>query len=480
MKNQLAPTPATDPIDTEELRSRRRDLAPAPRVVLCLVHQEGVEVRELVAGEPIVVGREAPADLYIDDATLSRRHASFTLRPDREHVDVEDFASTNGTWRGDRRVERAVLTVGEDVMLGGVLARLRRLAAPRDDGPSHEGDARGTGGAGKGASTAIVAGPAFSSVLRAAERAANSRITILLQGETGTGKEVVARHIHASSPRAAGPMTCINCGAIPRELIESTFFGHERGAFTGAAKTQRGVFESASGGTVFLDEIGELPPAAQVALLRVLETGRITRVGGSEEVAVDVRVVAATHRDLAAMSQGQGFRSDLYFRLSALTLELPPLRERREDIEALARGLLREANRTHGRHIEGITADALRVLMAHDWPGNVRELRNVIERAAVLAGGDVIDIAELPERLRAAARAPVAAPPTESSPPDAAEPEAASGKLRERIQAYEAEMIRAALAAADGSRSEAARALNMPLRTLARRIKMLGIDEDDV
>jgi len=470
MKDQPAPapTPATDPIDPEEMRTRRRDLAPEPRVALFLIHQEGVEIRELTVGEPIVVGREAPADLYVDDATLSRRHASFTLRPDREHVDVEDLTSTNGIWRDERRIERAVLAVGEEVMLGGVLARLRRLATPPTDG-----DARGTGGTGKSASSAIVAGPALSAILRAAERAANSRITVLLQGETGTGKEVIARHIHASSPRAAGPMICVNCGAIPRELIESTFFGHERGAFTGAAKTQRGVFESASGGTVFLDEIGELPPAAQVALLRVLETGRITRIGGNEEVAVDVRVVAATHRDLAALSQGQGFRSDLYFRLSALTLELPPLRQRREDIEPLARSLLRAANRTHDRHIEDITTDALHVLLAHDWPGNVRELRNVIERATVLASGDVIDVGELPERLRAPGR-------VESSPLAEPEPDAASGKLRERIHAYEAEIIRAALAAADGSRSEAARALSMPLRTLARRIKMLGIDEDEV
>jgi DNA-binding NtrC family response regulator len=442
----------TDPLDVQQLRALRSELAPAPRVALFLVHQDGVEVRELRPGEPLVVGREPPADLHVADGSLSRRHASFVLRASGAEVEVLDLGSTNGTWIGDRRVERAVLAPGEGVMLGGVLARVRGLASP-------EASWRGVA-----AEAQIVAGAALSAVLRAAARAARSRITVLLQGETGTGKEVVARYIHAESPRAAGPMVAVNCGAIPRELVEGTFFGHERGAFTGAHQAQRGVFENAHGGTVFLDEIGELPPAAQVALLRVLETGRITRVGGGEERAVDVRVVAATHKNLAAMGEGGGFRRDLYFRLSAVTLDIPPLRDRREDVAPLARAFVRAANEVHGRQIEDITARALERLGAYAWPGNVRELRNVIERAVVLAEGSVIDERDLPDRL--AGRAPADAGPDDR-------------KLRARVQAYEAEIIRNALDAARGSRAEAARLLGMPLRTLAHRIKALGIDEDE-
>jgi DNA-binding NtrC family response regulator len=453
----------TDPLDVDDLRELRRELMPTRRIVLFLVHQDGVEVRELRAGEPLVVGREPPADLHVADTTLSRRHASFSLRPDGLLVDVADLASTNGTWIADRRVERATLAAGEEVMLGGVLARVRELAAPPKAAPS---DAPSAGGA------QLVAGAALSEVLRAAERAAKSRITVLLQGETGAGKEVIARHIHDASPRAQGPMICVNCGAIPRELVESTFFGHERGAFTGAHNAQRGVFENAHGGSVFLDEIGELPPQAQVALLRVLETGKITRVGATEERAVDVRVIAATHRDLAAMSEGQGFRKDLYFRLSAITLEIPPLRRRKEDIAPLSLAFLRAANHTHMQTIEGITARARERLEAYAWPGNVRELKNVIERAVVLAEGTVIDERDLPDRLRGAPAAKKTADAPEAGPDNR--------KLRDRVEAYEAEIIKDALASAGGNRSEAARLLGMPLRTLAHRIKALEIDEDDV
>ncbi len=341
-------------------------------------------------------------------------------------------------------------------MLGGVLARLRLVAAPHAP-------------AAGGADRALIAGPVLSGVLRTAERAARSRITVLLRGETGSGKELFARHIHAASPRAAMPMISVNCGAVPRELVESTFFGHERGAFTGAHQARRGVFESADGGTVFLDEIGELEPPAQVALLRVLETGKITRVGAAEERTVDVRVVAATHRDLGAMVEAQRFREDLYFRLSAITLEIPPLRQRREDVAPLARSLLAAANQIHGRHVEDITPQALARLCTYAWPGNVRELKNVIERAVVLAEGDMIDEADLPDRLSGVA------PP--AAPSDADLP-AAQRRLRARVQAYEAEVIREALDRTGGNRGEAARVLGMPLRTLAHRIKALGIDED--
>jgi transcriptional regulator with AAA-type ATPase domain len=250
------------------------------------------------------------------------------------------------------------------------------------------------------------AGPIFASegmrrAIALVERAAASRVPVVLTGETGTGKEVLARHLHERSARRDRPMVSVNCGAIPAQLVESTLFGHERGAFTGAASAQKGVFEAAGGGTVFLDEVGELAPAAQAALLRVLETQRLTRVGSTREIAVDVRVIAATHRDLERMSEEGSFRSDLYYRIATMVIRIPALRERREDIPLLARHFLE--GRGAGLTSPSIQPEALAALVAHDWPGNVRELRNAVERALVVAQDGRIELEDLPERVRGAA-----------------------------------------------------------------------------
>ncbi len=247
--------------------------------------------------------------------------------------------------------------------------------------------------------------PAMKEVYRLAERVASSTIPVLIRGETGAGKEVVARTIHERGKRAEGPMLCVNCGALPGQLVESTLFGHVRGAFTGATTTARGVFEAAAGGTVFLDEIGELPAAAQAALLRVLETKRITRVGSTDEIEIDVRVVAATHRQLEAMVAERSFREDLMFRLNAFTIEVPPLRDCKEDIARLARHFLGQANQSADVQVRGIDDGAMAALHAHAWPGNVRELRNAIERAVVLASDGVITTDDLPRQLREAGAA---------------------------------------------------------------------------
>jgi len=247
--------------------------------------------------------------------------------------------------------------------------------------------------------------PAMKEVYRLAERVASSTIPVLIRGETGSGKEVVARAIHERGKRSAGPMVCVNCGALPGQLVESTLFGHVRGAFTGATTTARGVFEAAAGGTVFLDEIGELPAAAQAALLRVLETKRITRVGSTEEIEIDVRVVAATHRELEAMVAEKSFREDLLFRLNAFTVEVPPLRDCQEDIARLARHFLEQANQSADVQVKGIDEGALAAMHAYHWPGNVRELRNAIERAVVLATDGVVTTDDLPRQLREAGTA---------------------------------------------------------------------------
>jgi DNA-binding NtrC family response regulator len=293
-------------------------------------------------------------------------------------------------------------------------------------------------------------------------------IPVLIQGETGTGKEVVARQIHERGPRAGKPMLCVNCAAIPDQLTESTLFGHEKGAFTGADRRQRGAFERADGGTLLLDEVGELSAGAQASLLRVLETGHISRVGGGEEIPVDVRVLAATHRDLEAMCRAGGFRQDLLFRINTMTLKIPPLRQRGEEIEPLALAFLQQANEANGCQVSGISPEALELLRRHSWPGNVRELRNVIHRAVVIALGPQITPEDLPEEL-AGAGGPAAAPlPIQ-------EQEAGDLDFKTRVQQFEIGLIRQALASTSGNQTEAAKLLRIPLRTLAHKVKTFGI-----
>jgi len=238
------------------------------------------------------------------------------------------------------------------------------------------------------------------------ERFAGLRVPVLVDGETGTGKELAARALHAASPRATGPFVAVNCGGLAPTMVEDLLFGHERGSFTGAGTSHRGVFERAGGGTLFLDEVGELPLCHQAALLRVLDTGRVSRLGSEREEVVDARLVAATNRDLRRMVDAGSFRADLYHRLATLKISMPPLRDRREDVAPLARHFLAAMADDVGPH--ALSDGALAALEAHTWPGNARELRNVLYRAAAISGGGVITEAELeietPQRLAAPAR----------------------------------------------------------------------------
>jgi hydrogenase-4 transcriptional activator len=243
------------------------------------------------------------------------------------------------------------------------------------------------------ADTVVGADGGLAPVMQRVEQVARADVPVLVLGETGSGKEVVARELHYRSPRARGPFLRVNCGAIPPELVDSELFGHERGAFTGAVAARKGWFERADGGTLFLDEIGELPTAAQVRLLRVLQDGTVQRVGGQDTHTVDVRIVAATHRDLGALRRAGSFREDLWYRISVFPIRIPPLRERKEDVPALARVFAaRAGQRLHGRPLVP-TASDLAALQRYDWPGNVRELAAVIERAAILGSGDHLDVA---------------------------------------------------------------------------------------
>lgn len=327
----------------------------------------------------------------------------------------------------------------------------------------------------------VESGP-MQQLFETVQRVAQSAIPVLLHGETGVGKEVIARAIHESGPRRDRPLVFVNCGAIPSQLVESTLFGHVKGAFTGAVQSQKGVFESADGGTVMLDELGELPPSAQAALLRVLETKRVTRVGSTTEVAVDARMIAATHRDLEEMCDKGTFRWDLFYRLNGMTLTIPPLRSRRDDILPLAHRFLAEAAASTPGHIQlELEPDAQDALLRYEWPGNVRELKNAMERATVIARGNLIALEDLPARIcRAAERGDKAPAPSDAPQPTRAGAEAQEGAFKDRMQRFERDLLLDALNAAGGSQTGAARALSMPLRTFIHKMKAHGIRREYV
>jgi two-component system, NtrC family, nitrogen regulation response regulator NtrX len=294
------------------------------------------------------------------------------------------------------------------------------------------------------------------------EQVAPTEARVLITGESGTGKELAAAALHELSPRAGGPFVRVNSAAIPRELVESEMFGHERGAFTSAVETRRGRFELAAGGTLFLDEVAELSAEAQAKLLRAIETGTFERVGGQAPIRADVRVLAATNRNLDSARQAGAFRDDLYYRLNVMRLHMPPLRERLSDVPELVAHLMARLRQRQGLAAPSLHEDAIAVLQRYVWPGNVRELANVCERLAILYPGREVGRRELATVL--AADAP------EPSSPEADLP------LNERLDAHERTIIEEALDAADGSIAEAARQLRTDRPNLYRRMKRLGID----
>jgi transcriptional regulator with GAF, ATPase, and Fis domain len=600
---------------------RARERRTQARHSLLVYHREGAQMVPLHPGASIVVGRAAPSDVTINDVSLSRQHARFTLLDDGQLV-VEDLGSTNDTLVDGAPVERVELAPGQEVTLGNVTATFHALAADQaapssasfaghdrfraaleaevvrakffgrrlavvlvratDPKTSHvrfwapraqallrpvdrvglysddsvhillpeanlktATDVAGTLVAalsdGKSPMPTVTCGIAIypdtathveellgesrtaaqraskstpiqlatsqeprtvdqtdaaapivaqsgsmQQLLQTAARVARGNLPVLLRGETGTGKEVLSRYIHEQSSRKGKPLVCVNCAAIPHQLVESTLFGHERGAFTGANTQQKGVFEAGDGGTVFLDEIGELPAAAQAALLRVLETKRFTRVGSTKEINVDVRIVAATHRDLENMVELNQFRQDLLFRLNAITLPIPPLRERTDDIAVLAQRFLEQASEANHTVVRSLDTAAVELLQLYAWPGNVRELKNSIERAVVIALGDILTVDDLPERVRAISLAPPPLPRISSSdgPSSSASSGefamgALSGDFRTRMERLEAELLTHALREAGWNQTEAARQLSMPLRTLVYKIRMHGIRRPD-
>ncbi len=337
------------------------------------------------------IGGTADNDLILEDETVSRNHCQIYV--EGEHYLVRDLGSTNGTFINDVRIKDAWLEPDCLLRLGNTELRFNATSEKLRVTPSDKtqfGD--------------LIGGDAkMREVYTILEKIAPTDATVVIGGETGTGKEVVARTIHGQSRRATGPFMVFDCGAVPENLIESELFGHEKGSFTGAVSQRRGVFEMADGGTVFLDELGELALELQPKLLRVLEQREVKRVGGNKSIKVNVRVVAATNRNLEEEVRAGRFREDLFYRLSVVRVGMPPLRDRKDDVPMLVMHFLRNGHfnrdRDGGRRVTQLSRMALDQLLAYDWPGNVRELSNVVERAVSFAESDTIQVADLPSHL---------------------------------------------------------------------------------
>jgi two-component system response regulator AtoC len=306
--------------------------------------------------------------------------------------------------------------------------------------------------------------PKIAQALALADKVARHPSTVLITGESGTGKELIARHIHDASPRAARSFVAVNCAAIPESLLESELFGHAKGAFTGATADRQGLFEEAHEGTLFLDELGDLPVALQVKLLRALQESEVRRVGDNASRSVDVRLVAATARDLEADVAEGKFRPDLYYRINVVRIHLPALRDRSEDIPELVRHFVDRFNRRLGLRVTGVTAAAMRALVEYPWPGNVRELENVVERAMVLTDGPQLDMEQLPTLAAPVARSDAAASPLDLS-------------VKRRTEELERALIKEALERTRGNRTRAAKLLDLSHRALLYKIRDYGLGE---
>jgi transcriptional regulator of acetoin/glycerol metabolism len=407
--------------------SAARSPRPGAATPLALVVGHGREARRILLDErPLHVGQAPDNDVVVCDQAASARHCR--LEPCAGGVQVRDLESARGTFANGVRVYAAVLGSGATLRVG----RTDLALVDRDAGPGSE------------VGTLVAESPSMLDALAEVQRFARLPWPVLLVGESGTGKEGLARALHDHGPRRHRPFVPLNAGGLPRDLVESELFGHERGAFTGATATHRGVFEQADGGTLFLDEIGELPLELQARLLRALESGELRRVGGEGSVRVDVRLVCATHRDLRAMAAEERFRHDLYFRIARLAVEVPPLRARPEDVRALAAHFMREMAGDVGEREIG--ADAHARLASYPWPGNARELRNVLSVALAGSSGPRLDGCDVERAL-----ARVGALPS--------------------LRLGQPDILADAVAAYGGNLSAAARALGMARSTLRDRMR---------
>ncbi len=430
----------------------------------------------------ITIGSKDDNDVVLDDETVSRRHCRIAQRD--EHFVAEDLGSTNGTYVNGVRIERAFLEPGSVLAVGNSRIELQ----PVDEEVSVEPSPSDRFGEIVGQSVEM------RELFDILDKISGTDATVVIEGETGTGKEVVAESLHEAGPRADGPFVVFDCGAVPESLVESELFGHEKGSFTGAVMSREGLFERAEGGTIFLDELGELSLELQPKLLRVLEEREIRRVGSNEPIPIDVRVVAATNKDLGEEVEQGRFREDLYYRLSVVRLELPPLRDRREDIPLLVPHFLetRDFNRDPegDRKIETVSDDALEALGEYDWPGNVRELVNVIERACSFSSSVRLDVDDLPDYITGEpGSGPTAPPPGQSDSRVRWTNVPRKSDLREKpfkeakqewISVFERDYLTELLIRHDGNISQAAREADLDRKYFRTLMDKHGIEVDDL
>ncbi|WP_437594302.1 sigma 54-interacting transcriptional regulator [Sorangium sp. So ce1000] len=462
-----APSPGADEVATEleAAESAADDRTPQGQASLIVRAGDGAaRVIDLADGDSVSLGRAPESTVCVDDARVSRNHARIARRG--RAVALVDLGSRNGTSVNGaivRGAERAL--AGGDVIRVGPAEIVVAIAAPPPAGASPPEIESADGVDGEGAPLGagfVVADEAMVKVFQVVQRLARAQTTVLVLGETGAGKEVVSEQIHRASPRAGGPFVRLSCAALPEALLESELFGHEKAAFTGAERRKIGYFEAAQGGTLLLDEIGELPLAMQAKLLRVLESRRVARIGGTQEIELDVRVVCATHRDLQAEVAAGRFRQDLFYRISTFVLRVPPLRERRAEIALLAHRFAQQVAGRMGERAPRFAPAATQLLEAHAWPGNLRELRNAVEHAVVLAEGGVIEVEHLP--------ASVAEGAAGASPPASAGASADGGAMPARLAELEKRSIADALAAEGNNQTRAAKRLGISRRALLYKL----------
>lgn len=422
---------------------------------------EGVTGRVIQSGEPIVIQRKSESPLLLDRTGRGKRSdTSFICVPIKIGAEVVGALSVDEPVKPMAALQADARLLGIVASMIAQAVRLRREAAEAQERLAEE-NLRLRGELRERFQPDGIIGTSHEmrEVYAEIAQVARTDATVLILGETGTGKELIARAIHYASNRASGPFVRVHCAALPESLVESELFGHVRGAFTGAVRDRQGRFEAAHGGTLFLDEIGDIAPGVQVKLLRVLQEQEFERVGDTRPIRVNVRLIAATHRDLSAMVASGRFREDLYYRLNVFPIYVPPLRNRPSDIPLLANHFLRLYGERGGRRVTAISSQALQRLLCHSWPGNVRELENTIERAVLVCDGTTIEPRHLPPIFQALP----------------AVPESVGGGLAAQVTALERRLILDALRASKGRIAPAARLLETTPRILAYKIRKLNI-----
>lgn len=426
--------------------------------------KEGYTVEEAESGEKGVAAVKAGHfDLLLLDYKMPGMNGLEVLEevkkinPDVDVIMMTAFGTIDTAVRAMK--SGAVDYVTKPVDLDELLIHLTRLSERRTLLRENEILRQELRAKGVTSDQIIFTSPAMANLVNMAGRVAASRATVLIQGESGTGKELLARLIHNLSPRSEKPMIAVNCGAIPETLLEAELFGHEKGAFTGATGRRIGRFEEADGSTLFLDEVGELPPPVQVKLLRFLQEREFQRLGGNQTIRADVRVISATNRDLEARIREGAFREDLFYRLNVVVMSIPPLRERKADIPLLTEHFLKRYARENGKEIDGLSREAKDLLLKYDYPGNVRELENIIERAVVISRGPVISVEDLPFQERAPGNG------TERS----------GSLMKDSVEALEQRLIEDAMRQVNNNQSRAADLLGISERMLRYKLKKYGL-----